>query len=140
MCKRIHSKVFRNLDKEKVWSLMTDIEAWPTWHDDLEFCKLVGGFQVGSYFYLKPKGMKSVKIELIEIKEGFSFTDCTRFHLAKMYDTHVIEETSEGLKLTNHLEITGPLKYLWFFLVGRHVAASAPKELKSLARLSKEER
>lgn len=137
MCKRIHEKTFKNLDKNKVWSLMTDIEAWPSWHGDLESCQLVGGFKVGSYFWLKPKGMKAFKIELTEIREWVSFTDCTRFPFARMYDTHSFEETPEGLKLTNCLEMKGPLKYLWYFLVGRSVANSVPEEVETLVALAR---
>ena len=54
-------------------------------------------FIVGNHFTLKPKGVPAVKITLVEIDEGKKFTDCTRFFGAKMYDTHAMEETADGL-------------------------------------------
>jgi hypothetical protein len=62
----------------------------------LDYCKLECDFKVGNHFFLKPKGVQPVKIVLTEINEGYSFTDCTSFFGAKMYDTHVMEETVDG--------------------------------------------
>lgn len=52
-------------------------------------------------FLLKPKDVKPVQILLTEINEDYSFTDCTSFFGAKMYDTHSIEEKEDGLVLAN---------------------------------------
>ncbi|MDF2530302.1 MAG: hypothetical protein K0Q57_1182 [Gammaproteobacteria bacterium] len=133
---RKHSKIYQNVKKEDAWHICTDINNWPTWHDDLEYCKLEGPFKVGSYFKLKPKGAWPVKIQLIEIEEGRKFTDVTRFFGAKMYDTHEFEETPEGLRLTNILKVTGPLKWLWIKLVAQNVADSVPEENDTLAKLA----
>ncbi len=56
-----------------------DINNWPTWHGDLEYCRLEGKFAVGSYFFLKQKGIRAVKITLTEVNKGYSFTGCTAF-------------------------------------------------------------
>lgn len=134
---RTYSQIFLELKKEAVWNCWTQINRWPEWHDDLESCVLHGPFAVGSYFMLKPKSMRAVKIELIDVKPGISFTDRTRFFGAKMLDTHLMEETPEGLKLTNHLIVTGPLAWLWVKLVARHVADTTPQELAALAERAK---
>lgn len=86
---------------------------------------------------LKPKGVNPVKIVLTEINEGQNFTDCTSFFGAKMYDTHAMEETVDGLKLTNKLVMTGPLKWLWIKLVAQNVADTVPKEMESLVQLAR---
>ena len=137
MWKKTYSKVFPGVKREAVWRIWTDINQWPTWHDDLDYCKLVGAFEVGNYFYLKPKGVKAVKIDLIDINEGVSFTDCTSFFGAKMVDTHALEETPEGLKLTNTLVVTGPLKWLWIKLVAQNVANTIPNETEALVKLAR---
>ncbi len=86
---------------------------------------------------LKPKGINPVKIVLTEINEGYNFTDCTSFFGAKMYDTHFVEETEDGLKLTNKLVVTGPLKWLWIKLVAQNVADTVPEEMESLVNLAR---
>lgn len=131
---RTFSKTYSNVSKEKIWESWTDVNNWPTWHGDLDYCKLEGTFEVGNHFMLKPKGVKAVKIVLTEIVEGHSFTDCTAFFGAKMYDTHSLEETLEGLKLTNKLVVTGPLAWLWIKLVAQNVADTVPGEMDALVK------
>lgn len=43
-----------------------------------------------------------------------------------MFDTHSMEQTPEGLKLTNTVFVTGPLKKIWVTLVAKNVADTAP--------------
>lgn len=137
MWTRTFTKVYPGLRKEAVWALWTDINNWPLWHGDLESCVMNGDFEVGNHFYLKPKGMKAVKIVLTDLKEGTEFTDCTRFWGAKMYDTHRLEEVEGGLRLTNILRVTGPLKRLWIKLVAQHVADTVEEETEALVRLAR---
>jgi hypothetical protein len=54
-----------------------------------------------------------------------------------MYDTHAMEETEEGLKLTNMLVVTGPLKWLWIKLVAQNVADTVPEEMENLVKLAR---
>ncbi|MBM3610216.1 MAG: polyketide cyclase [Alphaproteobacteria bacterium] len=131
---RKYQKTFKNIKRKDIWRIWTDINLWPTWHGDLEHCKLEGRFEVGNHFFLKPKRMKAVKIMLTEINEGYSFTDCTTFLGAKMYDTHAMEETKDGLKITNTLVVTGPLKWLWIKLVAQNVADTIPEETEALIK------
>ena len=137
MWTRTYSKTFQGLKREDIWRIWTDINNWPTWHGDLDYCKLEGDFKVGNHFFLKPKGFQPVKIVLTEINEGYSFTDCTSFFGAKMYDTHAMEETVDGLKLTNKLVVTGPLKWLWIKLVAQNVADTIAEETESLVKLAR---
>jgi hypothetical protein len=86
---------------------------------------------------LKPKGAPAVKIVLTAIEEGKSFTDCTNFWGAKMIDTHAMEETTEGLMLSNTLVVSGPLKWLWIKLVAQNVADTVPQEMEELVKLAR---
>jgi len=137
MWTRTYSKTFKNIKKESIWRIWTDVNNWPKWHGDLDYCKLEGAFAVGNHFMLKPKGIKAVKIELTHIEKGRKFTDCTPFFGAKMYDTHELEETPDGLRLTNTLTVTGPLKFLWIKLIAQNVADSVPHEMEALVELAR---
>ena len=134
---RTYSKTFKNVEKEEVWRIWTDVNNWSKWHSDLDYCQMDDSFEVGKHFILKPKGVRPVKIILTEIDDGHRFTDCTNFFGAKMYDTHALEETPEGLKLTNILVVKGPLKYLWIKLVAQGVADSVPDEMEALIKLAR---
>lgn len=134
---RKYSKRYTGVKKDNIWRLWIDINNWPQWHGDLDYCKLEGEFKEGNHFMLKPKGVSPVKIVLTEINEGKSFTDCTTFFGAKMYDTHSMEETPEGLLLSNKLVVTGPLRWVWIKLVAQHVADTVADEMDALVNLAK---
>ncbi len=136
MWTRTYSKTFKNVEKEEIWRIWTDVNNWPKWHGDLDYCKMEDSFEVGKHFILKPKGVRPVKIIITEIDEGNKFTDCTSFFGAKMYDTHALEETPNGLQLTNILVVTGPLKWLWIKLVAQDVANTVPDEMEALIELA----
>jgi hypothetical protein len=137
MWTRTYSKTFQGIKREDIWRIWTDVNNWPTWHGDLDYCKLEGDFEAGNHFMLKPKGVNPVKIVLTEINEGYNFTECTSFFGAKMYDTHAMEDTADGLKLTNKLVVSGPLKWLWIKLVAQNVADTVPEETERLVNLAR---
>ena len=130
-------KIYSGIKREDIWALWIDVNSWSEWHDDLEYCKMAGSFEVGNYFFLKPKGVREVKIFLTEIEEGKKFTDCTTFFGAKMYDTHMMEETSDGLKISNKVTVTGPLKWLWVRLVAQNVADTSSDQIEKLVNLAR---
>ena len=132
---REYSKVYKGVDKEEIWKIWTEVNNWPTWHGDLDYCKMEGEFEVGNHFFLKPKAAPPVKIRLTEIEKGKSFTDCTKFFGAKMYDTHSMEETPEGLRLYNKLVVTGILKWLWIKLFAQNIADTIPEEISLYLRV-----
>ena len=54
-----------------------------------------------------------------------------------MYDTHALEETKDGVRLTNTLEVTGWLKWLWIKLVAQNIADTVPQEMEALVGLAR---
>ena len=137
MWTKTYSQFYPNISPRKVWELWKDIDNWPSWHGDLDFCKLEGEFKPGNYFILKPKGIKPFRILLTDIEEMESMTDCTKFFGAKMYDTHSMEIRPDGIILKNKLVVKGPLKWFWILLVAKGVAKSVPQEMEALAKLAK---
>lgn len=137
-----YSKDYKDIKSETIWQLWADVDNYLKWHDDLDYCKLTGVFAVGNYFTLKPKGAPAVKVHITELIEdktrGYKrFTDCTNFFGAKMYDIHELQETTEGISITNTIKVTGWLSYLWVYLVAKNVANSAPKQMASLVKLAR---
>src|SRR5580700_6780704 len=111
---KTYSKIFSGIRKEEVWRIWADINHYTEWQDDLDYCKLEGELMVGNYFLLKPKGAPEFKVEIIELIENKKFVDCTSFFGAKMYDIAEIEETSDGLRISKTVKVTGILSFLWF--------------------------
>lgn len=132
-----YSKFYADVSPELIWNILSDVDNWASWHDDLDYCKLEGDFKVGSHFMLKPKGMSAVKIMLVEMDEGKSFTDCTTFWGAKMFDTHKIEVKDGGIVISHETKVTGPLRWLWVKLVAQNVFDFIPKEIDALINLAR---
>ncbi|KAF5298543.1 hypothetical protein FQR65_LT19601 [Abscondita terminalis] len=61
-----------------------------------------------------PKGGPKLKLGIVEATENKSFTDFTKFPLAKMYGEHTFEETPNGLKYTTTMKVEEKLKSTMF--------------------------
>ena len=129
MWTRSHSIVTKEVTKEQIWQLFADVNNWHTWDKGIESAKMEGAFTAGNYFTLRPTGGPNVKIKLIETTENKSFTDFTKFPLAKMYGEHLFEETENGLKLTSTLTVTGILSFLWVKIVAQKIADGLPGDM-----------
>ena len=136
MWMRSHSKVYQNISAEQIWKLWTDINNWPSWNADLEYCKFDQPFKVGSVFTLKPKGAPAAQISLVEIEHEKLFTDCTKFLGAKMYGKHEMHVEENGLRLTTTVTVTGFLKHLWIKLVAQKIVDKSVLQMDTLVQLA----
>jgi hypothetical protein len=136
MWQSTYEKTFPGLKKETIWSLWTDVNNWSRWDADIEYAIMTDSFKRGASFILKPKGGPKVNLHILSSLPLKSFTDLTRFPLAKMYGTHEMEETPKGLKIKNTIRIEGPLSWIWRKIVAEGVAAGMPKQLEALAELA----
>ena len=128
-----YSKVIKSVKKEAVWQRWTDVNHWHEWIPNVESCQLEKPFASGSSFFLKPKGSPSMTVELLNVKRDHSFTGCTRFFGATMYDIHEMHQDPQGIRLTVTLKVTGPLGFLWRKLVAEKIEANLPILLRNLA-------
>jgi len=133
-----YSKTFKDLKKEDVWNVWADVNNWPKWDKELEYCKMDGAFSENNQFILKPIDGPKVKIILSEVKPNEKFVDYCKFPGAIMYDAHLLEETLDGLRITNTITVKGLLSFLWVKLVARDVANSVPRQLDALVNLIRE--
>lgn len=129
MWTRSHSVVTKDVTKEQMWKLFSDVNNWHTWDKGIESAGIVGKFETGNYFTLRPKGGPSVKVQLLEVEECRRFLDVTSFPLAKMYDEHIFEQTAEGLRITNRITVKGLLGFLWVKIVAGKIAEAMPSDI-----------
>lgn len=125
---RTYSTQTKEVTKEQMWKLFSDVNNWHTWDTEIAYAKMEGKFEKGNHFILKPKAGPKVKIKLIETIENKKFVDFTKFPLAKMYGEHTFEETNDGLKITTTMKVEGLLSFVWIKLVAQGIVDSLPKE------------
>ncbi len=117
-----YSKKAPGLTAAQVWKVWSDVDQWHTWQDDIDHAKMLGDFKTGGKLAFKPKGGPNLTLELTEVRPGESFTDLTRFPLARMYDAHDLVDTDDGVEIKLHMRLEGPLSFLWRKLVAEDVA------------------
>lgn len=53
---QFHHEVFINATPERVWTVLADMEHWPTWNTDITYLTLKGDLKPGTQFVWKEKG------------------------------------------------------------------------------------
>ena len=134
------TKVVENISKEQIYSFWADVKNWSKWNDEIASATLDGEFKEGNFFTLTLKNGQKVKIELLEVKKNKSFTDLTKFPLAKMYGIHEIIEKDDKIELIATIKIEGILSFLWKRIVAQNVADSLSTEIDKMIKLIKNEK
>ncbi len=134
---KMFSKVYQGVTKEEIWRVWVDVNNWPKWDRELEYCKLDNAFTEGNQFTLKVRGGPKLKIYLSKVEANKTFTDQCKFFGASMYDIHELEETSAGVRITNTIKVTGILRFIWVRLVARNVANSVPSQTDALVNYAR---
>jgi len=124
-----HSITSKEVTKEQMWALFSDVNNWAAWDKGVAFAELNGRFEKGNHFMFQPKGGPKLKIGIVEATENKSFTDFTKFPLAKMYGQHTFEDTANGLKITTTMKVEGILGFLWRKIVAEKIVAALPAEM-----------
>lgn len=137
MWSKSHSIVTKEVTKEQMWKLFSNVNDWHTWDKSVEFARLEGKFEKGNHFMFQPKGGPKLKIGIVEATENRSFTDFTKFPLAKMYGEHIFEETPNGLKLTTTMKVKGPLGFLWRKLVAQKIVDTLAEDMQQQIKTAK---
>ena len=137
MWTKSHSIVTKEVTKEQMWKLFSNVNTWNKWDHGIEYAKLEGKFEVGNFIFLKPKDGPKVKIKIIELIENKKFLDYSQFPGAKMYDNHQFEETPEGLKITITISVTGILSFLWVKLVAQNIVNNLPNDMLEQIKVAK---
>ncbi len=134
------TKVVESISKETIFKFWADVNNWAKWNDDINSAILEGEFKKGSFFTLDLKNGQKVKIELLEVEPNRSFTDLTKFPLAKMYGIHEIVEKDGKIELVGTIKIEGILSFLWTKIVAQGVADSLGSDMDKMIKLIENEK
>lgn len=137
MWQKTFSKAYKGIQKEVIWRVWSDVNNWPKWDNELKYCYMDADFSEGNEFIVKPKNGPKVLLFLSELVPNHQFTAYCKFFAATLYGTHKLEETSEGLKITNMITVTGPLTVLWTNLVAKNVAKAIPQQTDNLVEYAR---
>jgi uncharacterized protein YndB with AHSA1/START domain len=126
---------------EALWQHLSDVPTWPQWNDAIETIDIEGPFAVGTIVTITPTGQKPVRVRLVDVRPGESFTDemdagdfvvRTEHRLEPV--TPVTPEASGLTRIVYRAKITGEAASHAAAELGPQIAAGFPAELAALAK------
>lgn len=119
---------------EVLWRHWSDMAAWPQWNDGIETIDVEGPFEVGTAFTMTPPGEEPIRMRLVEIKPGESFTDEMDAGAFAVRTEHRLEPAAGGLtRIVYRTEITGEAAGHIGPQLGPQITADFPEVLTALA-------
>jgi hypothetical protein len=119
---------------EAVWDIWQDVSNWNTWDPGIEFSTIDGPFKAGTTGTLKPKGGPLVHTKLTSVQPKRMFVDEAKLTLARIIVTHSLTESAGKTYVTHQIEMTGPLAFLFAFLIGRNMKKNLPQEMRKMVK------
>lgn len=121
---------------QAIWALFKDVPGWTRWNAGIEQIEILGTFETGTTFQMKPPGQEPLKSRLIEVTENNGFLDETRVGDLKVYVDHRITPIAPGrTKVIYSLEAFGPS----CDEIGPLISVDFPDVLKALVSLAERE-
>jgi hypothetical protein len=109
--------------------------AWPQWNDGIETITVDGPFEVGTVFTMTPPGDEPIRMRLVEIEPGESFTDEMDAGDFVVRTEHRLEPGAAGqTRIVYRTEITGAAAGQVGPELGPKLTADFPEVVAALAR------
>jgi hypothetical protein len=109
--------------------------SWPQWNDGIETIAVDGPFEVGTVFTMTPPGDEPIRMRLVEIKPGESFTDEMDAGDFVVRTEHRLEPAAAGqTTIVYRTEITGAAAGQVGPELGPKLTADFPEVVAALAR------
>ena len=121
-------------DRGALWRHWADMAAWPQWNDGIETIDVDGPFAVGTTFIMTPPGDEPIRMRLVEIEPGTSFTDEMDAGDFVVRTEHRLEPAAGGLtRIVYRTQITGEAAGHVGPELGPQITADFPEVVAALA-------
>lgn len=122
---------------ETLWRHWSDMATWPQWNGGIETIDVEGPFAVGTAFTMTPPGDEPIRMRLVEITPGESFTDEMDAGDFVVRTQHRLEPAATGLtRIVYRTEISGEAADHIGPELGPQITADFPEVLAALAKLA----
>lgn len=117
-----------------IWEIWKDVKNWNTWDHGIEYSNIKGPFVKGAKGTLKPKGGPLVHTLLTHVEPMKSFVDESKLFLARIIVSHYMMEANSKTQVTHQIEMTGPLSFMFAYLIGRNMKKNLPQEMAAMVK------
>lgn len=119
---------------EDIWAIWQDVKNWNTWDHGIEYSHIDSPFEKGTTGILKPKGGPLVRTKLTCVEPLKRFVDESKLFLARIIVSHYITKSDNKTFVTHQIEMTGPLAFLFAYLIGRTMKKNLPQEMEAMVK------
>ena len=117
-----------------IWDIWRAVSQWPQWDQEVSWSRLDGSFELWRAWRTPAAKRAKAKFVITSLVAGKSFTDETKLPLASLRFVHNLECIAGQTRVRHHIEIEGPLAWLFARLLGPTLREGLPVALQSLAR------
>ena len=140
------SSVETSASPEQVWRVWSDMSTWGEWNPNVSTMEWTGGFVQGSEGIMNTRAGQHHKMKLAEVQPGRFFALETRVVPGTMFRFNCRVEPAAGgaggaggsggakTKISQMVEVKGPLGPLLAGMMGPQVSKEFPTLLANLAR------
>lgn len=121
-------------EPERIWDCLESVSHWPDWDSGLAWAELAGPFSAGSRGRMKVLGQGTCTFRLAKVVANRTLTTLVSLPLGEIRRIHDQEASSLGTRVTQRIEITGPLAWFYGLTRGRLLRAALAPSLRTLAR------
>jgi len=97
-----------DVEAAAIWAALRDLHSGIPLGEHSDRFKLHGPFAVGTQVSVTPQGQDTMRSVIIELDEGRSYADSTRFGDLRLLFRHTLTALPDGTRVTHQLEIHGP--------------------------------
>jgi Polyketide cyclase / dehydrase and lipid transport len=120
-------------DPGAAWAAWTDVGSWSA-YEHIESASIDGEFRVGARITTKAKRFPRSSLTVTHADRPHVWTDESRSPGMRMTFDHVIEPDESGTRLTERVQIAGPLGHLLGPLMRRRLEALFATSVAAVAR------
>lgn len=119
---------------ETIWHIWQDVKNWPTWDSGIEYSTIDGPFVTNTTGTIKPKGGPLVRTVLTTVEPLKQFVVTSKLFLARIIVSHYLSTTNGKTEVTHQIEMTGPLAFLFAYLIGRSMKKNLSQEIQAMLK------
>src|ERR671934_740387 len=125
---------------DKVWRIWTDTSTWGEWNPNVRTMEMAPPIEAGKEGVMHTPSGQHHHMKVVDVQPGRSFTlETTVIPLSKFRFTCNVEPAGERTRISQTVEVVGPMGWLFDPMMGDRIAQDFDKVLDGLARKAEAE-
>lgn len=119
---------------ESIWNIGKDVKNWNTWDKETEYSSINGPFEKGTNGNWKAKGGPLLQTKLTRVEPLKMFVVEYKLFFARVINSHYLNQSAGKTLYTQHIEIKGPLAFLFAWHLSSSMKKNLPTEMEVMVK------